>query len=524
MVGTSRVIVVGAGVGGLVAAIALAAAGVEVRVLERAAGLGGKMRQIGVAGLPFDAGPTVLTMRHVFDEIFDEAGASLEARVPLVRAGILARHAWGDGKTLDLFADLERSAEAVGRFAGPADAKGFLAFSAYARRIYDTVEQPFLRAERPTFTSMLRAAGQVGLAALFRIDGHRTLWASLGDFFESPRLRQLFARYATYCGSSPFECPATLNVVAHVEREGVHYVRGGMARLAEALGELAREKGATIRTGAEVREILVGSGGRVRGVELEGGERLEADAVVLNADAAALAAGLFGPRAKRGAPEPGPRSLSALTFARVAEVEGFPLVRHNVFFSDDYEAEFAALFRPGKGAVGEMPALGTAYVCAQDREDELAGEKEPPRPDARRTERLFCLLNAPATGDRRTLSEREIDACDSSTLELLRRAGLSLRNETPPRVTTPSDFERLYPATGGALYGPASHGMRSPFARASSRTKIPGLYLCGGSAHPGAGVPMVALSGRLAARSLLSDLASTARSRPAATPGGTSMS
>jgi 1-hydroxycarotenoid 3,4-desaturase len=137
---------------------------------------------------------------------------------------------------------------------------------------------------------------------------------------------------------------------------------------------------------------------------------------------------------------------------------------------------------------------------------------------------MLVLVNAPSSGDKRPFSTSEVHACEQRSFALIQRSGLRIGPpEGPPVVTTPSDFERLFPGTGGALYGPASHGMTASFAKSASRTKIPGLYLTGGSAHPGAGVPMVALSGKLAASSALADLASTSRSRTAATSGGTWM-
>jgi 1-hydroxycarotenoid 3,4-desaturase len=512
---SERVIVVGGGVGGLVSAALLAHHGAEIVLLERGPTVGGKMRQVLASGRAVDAGPTVLTMRWVFEELFAALGTTLDKHLDLTPAELLARHAWatpgGAPQRLDLFADLDRSAEAIGAFAGPREAEGYRRFCAYARRIYATVEQPFLRSQRPTLTSTLSIARELGVGALFGIDGHRTLWKALGDFFHDPRLRQLFGRYATYCGSSPFLAPATLNVIAHVEREGVWLVEGGMYRVAAALAALVEVAGGTIRAGAHVESIVI-EGGRATGVVLAGGERIAADAVVLNGDAEALARGLFGAAAARGGATPKERSLSAITWAMVAETRGFPLARHNVFFSSNYEAEFRQLF-----GAGQVPDQPTVYVCAQDRDDRglFAGGAE----------RLLVLVNAPAVGDRKPLQPAEVAACETRCFDLLSRSGLRVTRDTSPAVvTTPTDFERLFPATGGALYGAASHGMTSPFARPGSRTKIPGLYLTGGSAHPGAGVPMAALSGKLAAASVLADLASTGQSRAAATPGGTSTS
>ena len=232
---TCRVAVIGAGVGGLAAALALAAHGLEVVVLERAAAPGGKMREIALGDARLDAGPTVFTMRWVLEEIFAEAGAALDAHLALRPAAVLARHAWdGDGGRLDLHADPARSAEAIGEFAGPAEARGYLAFCDRARRIYATLERPFIRAPRPSMLSLITAAWPAGLAELWGVSPFATLWKALGDHFRDARLRQLFGRYATYCGSSPFLAPATLMLIAHVEQQGVWLVEGGMHRVARA--------------------------------------------------------------------------------------------------------------------------------------------------------------------------------------------------------------------------------------------------------------------------------------------------
>jgi 1-hydroxycarotenoid 3,4-desaturase len=507
-----RIVVIGAGVGGLVSALELAARGLEVIVLERAAAPGGKMREVAVGGARLDAGPTVFTMRWVFEELCADVGASLADCLTLRPAALLARHAWNERDRLDLFADLEQSADAIGAFAGAAEAHRFREFSERARRIYRTLERPFIRALRPSPQSLVLGAGVRGLGDLWRISPFDTLWRALGRHFHDPRLQQLFGRYATYCGSSPFLAPATLMLVAHVEQDGVWLVDGGMHRVAVALARLAADRGATFRYGAEVAEVEARDG-RVAGVRLATGERLGARAVVVNADAAAVSSGLLGRAVARAVPPTAPsaRSLSAITWALVAQTEGFPLARHTVFFSDGYAAEFDDIFRHAR-----LPAAPTVYVCAQDRDDAGGTGADGP-------ERLLCLVNAPPTGDRHSFDEPEIRACEERTFALLARCGLQVHRQ-PDRtaVTTPADFDRLFPATGGALYGPASHGWTASFSRPGARTRVPGLYLAGGSTHPGPGVPMAALSGRAAAASLVADLDSTSRSRTAAMRGGTS--
>ncbi len=515
-------IVVGAGLGGLSSAVDLSRRGLDVTVVERAPEVGGKMREIRIGEQGVDSGPTVLTMRWVFDQLFADAGSSLDEAVRIEPMEVLARHGWGSGARLDLFADQERTADAIGRFASAQDARGYLRFAEHTRRIFEIVRGPFIADARPTVTSLVRSLGWRGLGGIGAVDFHRSMWRALGDFFRDPRLRQLFGRYATYYGSSPFSAPATLNLIAHVERSGVWTVQGGMYRLAEAIAGLAERKGATIRCGEEVAEILVRDG-RARGVRLASGEVLEADAVITNADVWAVGDGLFGPAVARAvkAPSKSQRSLSALTWSMVAEAEGFPLSRHSVFFSDDYRAEFNDLCRARR-----LPRDPTVYICAQDRRSDASGEVDAGHSGG--AERLFVLVCAPARADGTspggdTESSGEIERCEAATFRALRRCGLHLRRDPArERRTTPDDFARMFPATGGAIYGAATHGWTASLRRPGARSKIEGLYLAGGSVHPGAGVPMVTLSGRFAATALVEDLASTATSRRTATPGGTS--
>ncbi|WP_010218386.1 1-hydroxycarotenoid 3,4-desaturase CrtD [Sphingomonas sp. PAMC 26621] len=503
-------VIIGAGVGGLVSAALLAAQGMAVTVVEAAPTPGGKLRAVHPGGAAIDAGPTVFTLRHVFDAVFDACGSSLDAHLTLTPATILARHAWGDDR-LDLFADPAESAAAIGALAGAREAAGYRAFRAEAQRIFETLDRPFLQAPQTNPLGLTWRLGWRGFADLNRIRPYESLWRALGDHFRDPRLRQLFGRYATYCGSSPFQCPGTLMLIAHVEAAGVWLIEGGMHRLALALEALALRNGATFRYGAPVAEILV-ERGRAAGVVLATGERIAAGAVVCNADPAALAGGAFGAGVRHAVPAqpPARRSLSALVWCARGNAEGFPLVRHNVFFSRDSAAEFDAL------AGGRLAGDPSVYVCAQDRDARDVAARIGP-------ERFQIIVNASPTGDTHPLTQAETDQCTQSMHATLTRAGLTLDLPAAATVLTrPQDFHRLFPRTGGALYGPDSHGWAASFRRPGSRTRIPGLYCAGGSTHPGAGVPMAALSARLAVDSLLRDRASTVSSHPVAMPGGMS--
>lgn len=504
-----RTVVIGAGVAGLVAALRLAHSGHRVTVLETASQPGGKVHTQQVGEALIDSGPTVFTMRWVFDEILRQVGERLDDHLELQALQVLARHFWHDGSQLDLFADAEQSEAAVADWAGGQEAARFRRFCERARMVHDTLEAPVMRAQRPGMVELMTRLGPSGLGVLASIGPMRTLWQQMQREFRDPRLQQLFARYATYCGSSPWQAPATLMLVAQVEMDGVWSVAGGMTGLTALLARLATDRGARLRLGCTAQRIDV-QHGQVRAVELATGEVLPADLVLFNGEVAALREGLLGPPVRAAVPAQAPaRSLSALTWALHAPLAGVPLERHNVFFCPDYQQEFDDIFVHQR-----LPRLPTAYVCAQDRPGDVP-EGAP--------ERVLVLVNAPASGDQPHWREEDLDTCQATTFSALHRLGLRVPHSSPGmHRCSPVDFHRRFPASGGALYGQATHGWTSIFSRPGARTPIAGLYLAGGSVHPGPGVPMAALSGQLAAEALLASPVSTRRSRPVATFGGMS--
>jgi 1-hydroxycarotenoid 3,4-desaturase len=506
------VAIIGAGIGGLAAAIRLAAAGLSVTVIEAQAAPGGKLREVAVGGRGFDAGPTVLTMKWVFDDLMQACGRQLEDEVTLTRAGVLARHYWEGGASLDLHGDVHESRRAIADFAGAREADGFRRFAEDGERIYRVLKDSFIAASRPNPYSLSRRIGLSRPGDLLAIKPFSTFWSALSGYFSDPRLRQLFGRYATYCGSSPFAAPATLMLVAHVEQEGVWMVEGGLHGLAAKLAQIADNLGVTFLYGDPVQAITVdGLRGRVTGVETQGGRRIEARQVLYNGDVAALP-GLLGKMPRRPAAS-SVRSLSALIRCSLAVPEGVPLAHHTVFFSDDYEREFSAIFRDGR-----PPDDPTIYLCAQDRtgDGRLQSGLSVGQP-----ERIYALMNLPANGDRHRYDESEIRTCLHAMGRRLALNGLKLQQtQDPPHLTAPSDFARLYPGSGGGLYGMPSHGWMASFQRPGSQGPVPGLYLAGGSVHPGPGVPMAALSGMLAAAQIQEDMVSTGPSRRVAIAGG----
>ena len=486
-----KIVVIGAGMGGLAAAIRLSAAGLDVTVIEAQATPGGKMRTLPSAAGPVDAGPTVLTMRWVFDDIFSSVGMHLDDHVHLIAQPVLARHWWLDGSRLDLHADRHASAAAIGAFAGAKAEAEFIRFDRLAAGLYAAFDAPMICATRPRMAAI--AWNAMRSPRIWpALQPGRSLAQHLKNGFTDPRLRQLFGRYATYVGGAPDLSPAVLALIWQAEARGVWAVQGGMHLLAQALADVATRQGVDLRFGLAVRNIER-QGARVSGVVLSDGRTLKCDAVVFNGDPAGLLAGLLGngPQTALRPNAAHPRSLSAWVWAFAAKPSGADLIHHNVFFGGDPAQEFGPI------AKGQMPVDPTLYICAQDR----AAETLPA------LERFEIIMNAPP---KTTLAPGEIDQCRTRTFPQLARFGLTFDRAPPDAaLTTPQGFATLFPGSQGAIYGRSPHGTLASFQRPTTRTGLAGLYLAGGGAHPGAGVPMAALSGRHAAEAILKALALT---------------
>lgn len=506
-----RVIVIGAGMGGLAAAIRCAATGLRVTVLEAAATPGGKARAIPSPAGPVDTGPTVLTMRHVFDALFALNSERLDDHLSLIPQPLLARHWWPDSPALDLTTDRAANAEAIRAFAGPREAEAFLRFDALAEDLHTAFDAPVMQAAKPDLPAIARAAlarPRLWPALLPGLSLER--W--LKGHFRDPRLVQLFARYATYVGGRPARSPAVLSLIWRAEARGVWAVEGGMHSLAAALAALAERMGVTFRYATPATRIQR-QNGRVTGVQIADGRTLPCDFVIFNGDPAALAEGRMGSAAAAALPRNAtePRSLSALVWAFASDASGPKapdLVHHNLFFTEDPAAEFGPIGQ------GRMPVAPTLYLCAEDR---VRGPITGPAPAI---ERFEIILNAPAGLP--ALRPEEFQQCRQITFDRLSRMGLTLNPPGPEALSTPATLDRLFPASQGAIYGRSPEGTMASFQRPPARTALPGLYLAGGGAHPGAGVPMAALSARHAAEAIMQDRISASKSTPTAMPGGMS--
>ena len=492
----ARVVVVGAGLGGLAAAARLSAQGHAVTLLERAAEVGGKLGWYSRDGHSFDTGPSLVTLPQVHRDLFAAVGARLEDEVDLVRLDPAGAVRFADGTQLAIpgrSADVPAALDAA---LGDGAGAQWAALMARAERMWQVTERPFLRSPlrgAATLAGLARSGRDVATVAPWR-----TLRGLGAGYLRHPHLRTLLDRYATYSGSDPRRAPAVLATVPYVEQQyGSWYVRGGLRRLALAVAEQAEANGTVVRTGCGVRRVVV-EGGRAAGVELEDGAVLRADVVVSGADAEALYSDLLPPtRVTAGVR----RSLRRVTpslsgFVLLLAVRGRTpgLAHHTVLFPDDYDAEFDAVFGTGRFSTPRPVADPTVYVSAPD---------DPAlRPDED-SESWFVLVNAPrhdpADGvdwDEPGLAERYAD----TVLATMARRGLDVRDRVRWRVVrTPADLARDTGSVGGSIYGTSSNGARAAFLRPGNASPVPGLFLVGGSAHPGGGLPLVALSAQIVA-------------------------
>jgi phytoene desaturase len=477
MVERADVVVVGAGVGGLAVAIRLAASGRRVVVFERNEATGGKLAVVRHAGATFDAGPSLVTLPHVFDELFRAAGTSLAAEVAMERLDPQFTYRWPDGSSLVVPDDVDERAAAFESFS-PGAGAAWRRFDDHGRRIWDISERTFLAGPM---------TGPLGLARRMRsprellaIDPLRSLHRLAARTFTDPRLAQWAGRYATYSGSSPYRAPATLACIPHIEaRHGCWYPRGGLDELRRALHRVAERVGVDVRTGVDV-ERIVDDGSAVTGV-VAGLQRFDAPVVVANADAEQVYGDLLADERALRRVRRAPRSMSGLVVLALVDGTTPGVAHHTVSFSGDDRAEFDAL------AAGRMADDPTVYACVSTVSDPT---QSPPG-----TENWFLLVNTPP-GIR-----LDPDAERTRVLDVLAARGLDVRGRVRwSDVITPLQFAARTRAPAGAIYGTSSDGRRAAFLRPGNQGARRGLYLVGGSSHPGGGLPLVATSAAIVAR------------------------
>ncbi|MEZ4437465.1 MAG: phytoene desaturase family protein [Polyangiaceae bacterium] len=484
----TETIVVGAGVGGLAAAIELGAAGRRVTVLEAGPSPGGKAGVVQLDGVEVDTGPSVLTLPEVFRELIARAGLDPDAELVLRRASPGFRYRFPDGVVVDVHHELDATLASVAATLGQEAAGELEAFLRYAAGIWDAAAPAFVFGPAPNVRGML-SLGLSGLTAALSIDAFHSMQGAIDKRVRSPHLRQILQRYATYNGSDMRQAPATLNCIAHVELAlGGFGVEGGIASLVRALVRAAEAVGVRFVYGAPVERVLL-ERRAVRGV-VAGGREHRADEVIMNADVAHVVGDLLPAEAGRRIRRSSTPSMSGYTAIYAARRRP-DRVPHGVVFPERYAEEFVDIFDRDR-----PPAEPTVYLCAQEACHGRRGwaEHEP----------IFVMANAPPE----PIDGSRPAAVWAELREAVRARAVAAGQLAPDdRLVwerTPTDLARQFPGSRGAIYGASSNSMTAAFQRPENAVSgVTGLYLASGSAHPGGGLPLAAQSGRLAAQAAL---------------------
>ena len=473
-------VVVGGGLGGLATALRLRGRGWAVTVFEAGPTFGGKMNRWEAQGFRFDTGPSLITMPWVFEELFQNAGGQLEEHAKLTALHPLAEYFFADGARFTYSASLPDWIPTLQRI-DRRDVDGFFRFMHLGARLYEVSRGTFLK--RSPYDRPRRE--DLGLMRHLPLrHGWGNYHRTVESHFKSLYLRQMFDRYPTYVGSSPYRAPATLALIPYMEYAfGGYSVEGGLYRIVEGLLALARANGVELVSEARVVSVTR-SGRKVTGVRLEDGETVPADVVVMNGDAGATDELLGEPKRPR---EPSMSGFVMLLGLR-RNLPG--MQQHSIYFSADYAGEFSQIFEGNR-----FPDDPTVYVNAPSRGDRSLAPGD--------GETLFIMANAPATED--SWDAAQICEARRRVFARLRRSGFPEIEQdiVVSDIWTPRRIADTYLMPGGSIYGAASHGWRNSFLRPANRSRrFSGLYRVGGSTHPGGGTPMVLLSAKITCESI----------------------
>ncbi|MEO8513822.1 MAG: phytoene desaturase family protein [Ignavibacteria bacterium] len=499
--------IIGSGLGGLSAAIRLAHNGCDVTVYEKNPTPGGKARSLTLKGYRFDSGPSLLTMPFVINELFTSIGEDPGKWLTLNKLDNLCKYFYSDGTILNAYSDTEKFAKEIESNTNEKK-ESFYKYLKYCKTIYDLTADIFLFNDLYSINTYSNKKALKTLLKLPKIDSFRTMNEANRSFFTDEHIIQLFNRYATYNGSDPYKCPATLNIISHVEYSiGGYYVSGGMHMLTEALYRLAVKKGVKFNFNSTVTKIIT-EGRKVNGI-IAGSKEVFSEAVISNADVYSTYGALLNDDHTKAAKkynklEP---SSSALVFYWGVGIISDKLDTHNILFSGDYKNEFAELF--DKKIYPSDPTV-YIYISSKFSQGDAPIGKE----------NWFVMINAPNN----TISNYQsmsppyqggvsgfagrggLSEIKKTIIEKIKRlTGYDIKNKIETEaVMTPQDIEEQTGSCGGSIYGISSNNRKAAFLRQANASKhYKGLYFAGGSAHPGGGIPLVILSGKLAAEKII---------------------
>ncbi|MDD3940903.1 MAG: phytoene desaturase family protein [Sphaerochaetaceae bacterium] len=483
--------VIGGGLGGLSAAITLATAGMQVILHEQQPTVGGKANTRMIGDFRFDTGPSLLTLPSVFARLFERAGKRIDSYIPIVGLSPITRYWFSDGThfasdTWDRFIPTLMEKLSVTE-------RQLNDYHAYAKRIWDLTHEVFLEHSLHAFATYASKKTLGSLLRIGSIDALRTMHTANAKSFTDPRMVQLLDRYATYNGSDPYQAPATLNNIAYVEHGlGGHGVRNGIYGIVLGMERLARELGVDIHTGERVDRIGTDRNRTIESLTI-GGKTIPARMVVSDVDVLTLHDQLLGdpdaPLVRRYRRLP--PSSSALVFYWGIDRECSALGLHNIFFSSDYAREFNRIHRQHQ--IAEDPTIYINITSKLTSEDAPRGQ-----------ENWFVLVNAPPDDGRDWT-----DDLQQTRQRVLLRLSEVLRFDVARHIVAEDSLTpaRIAHETGsfrGSLYGISSNTSMAAFLRHPNVSRrYRGLYLCGGSVHPGGGMPLAVLSGVIAGESLL---------------------
>lgn len=490
-----RVGIIGGGLGGLAAACTLAARGHKVTLLERNNWTGGKAAVLSEGGFRFDMGPTILTLPSVLRRIFSESNENLDEWMQLVRLNPQWRCFFEDGSTLDLNDDVDQMSAALDRYAPGTNSGGrYRDFIEASHRLHDVSDRFFFWRSIGSIKDMFNLGNSFNLSTLGDVKALRmgkTVASTIQQFAPDPRVAQMLEHFTQYVGSAPDQSPAVLCGIAHMQtNDGIWYPMGGTAAVPAALTKLAKQLGVEFRLGEVVKRILTDDG-RVTGIETGEGEQLEFDAVVSNMDAVRTTRELLEgePRCRSEARKDHEPACSGVVLYLGLSRRYEHLLHHNFVFSKNPHEEFESIYRRGEPA-----ADPTCYVCAPAATDAAVAPVG--------GEALYVLVHTPYLRPQHDWSKMIGRYRDVIIEKLARVAGMEdIRDRiVVERVLTPQDIHDRYHVLQGAIYGLASHGrFLGAFKPANRSASVKGLYLAGGAAHPGPGMPMVLMSGWIAA-------------------------
>ena len=507
----NRVVVIGSGLGGLAAACTLAARGYAVTLCEKNPWVGGKAAVIDEQGFRFDMGPTILTIPRVLKRIWQEAGRDLASALDLVPLDPQWRSFFVDGTTLDLQANVREMQATLDAFA-PGSGAGYARFMDLSHRLHRLSDEFFFWRSVGGMRDMINVRQSLSVGFLKELIGMRpghSVAGTVRSFVPDERAAQMLDHYTQYVGSCPEQSPAVLCGIAHMQsNDGVWYPRGGTGAVPRALANLAVDLGVEIRTKTPIRRIII-ENGRARGVETASGETIRAGAVVSNSDSVRTHRELLeGPTRQRflGRRRYEPACSGVVLYLGL-DRRYEQLIHHNFVFSRDPHEEFEAIYRRGEPAPDP-----TCYVCAP-----AVTEPEVAIPGG---EALYVLVHTPYLRPHHDWSKMLPGYRDTIVRKLVETAGMKdlERHIVFERALTPQDINDRYHVLDGAIYGLASHGKYlGAFKPANRSPDVEGLYMAGGSAHPGPGMPMVMMSGWIAADCVDQDRI-VSRTGPAARP------